>query len=139
MLPYLAPLLAQEVGANLADTQHLRLLLRCAGGHAVSLRSARAMSCLGACRQAQPHGARPRASASPVVRSAIRALLSNAHLQLVPYIHHLLPGAIAGAHGWCLPCAGVLPSVSLAGATAAVLPGLASCRMPLVLHSPLQR
>lgn len=30
MLPYLAPLLAQEVGASLADAQHLRLLLRCA-------------------------------------------------------------------------------------------------------------
>ncbi len=32
MLPYLVPLMAQEVGRNLGNAQHLRLVLRCTRG-----------------------------------------------------------------------------------------------------------
>lgn len=61
VLPYLVPLLADEVGRNLKDVQQLRVVL-----------------------------------------SAMRALLTNVHLQIVPYIHHLLPAIIT-----CLVARGI--------------------------------
>lgn len=88
MLPYLVPFMAQQVGRSLGNSQHLRMVLRCARVGALAIAQGRGgilpqgTRCLACHQQCEPLPA----------CSAAHGLLSNPHLRMVPYIHHLLPG-----------------------------------------------
>jgi hypothetical protein len=80
ILPYLVPLLRNEVQNSMDNLTHLEYMLRCA--HVAMFYLLLRLQ------------VRLTSHAVHVQCSAIDALLSNSHLEIVPYLHHFLPGLV---------------------------------------------